>query len=158
MKTPALFPKDLRARLIANGEQGRELDHVPVVKIMDPLGPGTWLITELRPDDPDVFYGLIFDPSEERGPCLGYHRLSVLQAKKGTMGEPLERDPAFAPRYPVSVYKVAARIIGRVSEDIETLYLVATNLGIRPVGPLPNSAAPKRNRAKSPARKPRSTP
>lgn len=157
MKRPIFLPKDLRARLIANGAQGRELDHVPVVKIMDPLGPGTWLITELRPDDPDVFYGLIFDPSEERGPCLGYDRLSVLQAKKGVGGEPLERDPAFAPRYPVSVYKVAARIIGRVSEDIETLYLVATNLGIRPVPPLPNSA-PKRNRASPTARKPRSKP
>ena len=157
MKSPVFLPKDLRARLIANGEQGRELDHVPVVKIMDPLGPGTWLITELRPDDPDVFYGLIFDPSEERGPCLGYDRLSVLLAKKGMMGEPLERDPGFAPHYPVSVYKVAARVIGRVTEDIETLYLVATNLGIRPVRPPPNSV-PTRNRARPKARKPRSTP
>ena len=157
MKSPVFLPKDLRARLIANGEQGRELDHVPVVKIMDPLGPGTWLITELRPDDPDVFYGLLFDPTEERGPCLGYGSLGVLRAKKGAMGEPLERDPGFAPRYPVSVYKVAARIIRRVSEDIETLYLVATNLGIRPVAPLPNSA-PARNRARPTARKPRSKP
>lgn len=157
MKSPEFLPKDLRARLVANGAQGRELDHVPVVKIVDPLGPGTWLITELRPDDPDLFYGLIFDPSEQRGPRLGYDRLSVLQGKKGTTGEPLERDPGFAPRYPVSVYKVAARIIGRVSEDIETLYLVATNLGIRPVGPLPNSA-PMRNRARPTARSLRSKP
>ncbi len=158
MKTPEFLPKDLRARLIANGAQGRELDHVPVVKIIDPLGPGTWLLTEATPDDPDVVYGLIFDPSEERGPCLGYERLSVLAAKKGSVGEPLERDAYFEPRYPVSVYKVAARIIGRVTEDIETLYLVATNLGIRPVRPLPNSAAATRNRANPKARKPRPKP
>lgn len=158
MKTTEFLPKDLRARLVANGAQGRELDHVPVVKIIDPLGPGTWLLTEMRPDGPDVVYGLIFDPSEERGPCLGYERLSVLAAKKGSVGGPLERDTHFAPRYPLSVYRVAARIIGRVTEDIETLYLVATNLGIRPVAPLSNSAAQKRNRANPQARNPRPKP
>ena len=44
MKPPEFLPKDLRARLVANGAQGREFDHVPVVKIIDPLGPGTWLL------------------------------------------------------------------------------------------------------------------
>ena len=43
---PALIPNDLRAQLLANGAAAREGDPVPVLKLFNPVGPGTWLITE----------------------------------------------------------------------------------------------------------------
>jgi hypothetical protein len=66
MKKPVLILADARARLTANGKQGRELDHVPVVKIIDPGSPATWLLTEIRPDDADMVYGLLHDERNER--------------------------------------------------------------------------------------------
>ena len=133
MKKPVLISAKVRARLIANGKRGRELDHVPVVKIIDPGSPATWLLTEIRPDDPDVVYGLLHDVRNERSPELGYTSLAALASSHGRFREPLECDPDFAPRYPVSVYAKAARLIGRITCEPETLYLVGTALGIRPV-------------------------
>jgi len=43
--------------MLANGrEYARkpDFDPVPVVKLFDPLGSGTWLLTDLDPDDPDI--------------------------------------------------------------------------------------------------------
>ena len=133
MTRASLFTKEIRARLIANGKAGRQLDHVPVVKIIDPGSPATWLLTEIRPDDPDMLYGLIHDVRNEQTPELGYLSLARLLSDYGRLGEPLRYDPDFAPRYPVSVYRTAARLIGRITCEPETLYLVATALGIRPV-------------------------
>ncbi len=51
-----LLTDDLRDRLLANGRQ-RDVDHVPVVKFFNPVGAGTWLITEMEPDG-DTLFGL----------------------------------------------------------------------------------------------------
>lgn len=133
MKTPLLIRRDIRARLIANGEKGRELDHVPVVKIIDPGSPATWLLTEIRPDDEDMVFGLIHDERNARSPTLGYASLARLASDYGRLGEPLKCDDDFAPRYPLSVFATAARLIGCITCEPETLYLVGTSLGIRPV-------------------------
>ena len=53
-----LIPNDIRARLLANGSAERESDHVPVVKLFDPCGAATWLLTEMMPDQPDLLFGL----------------------------------------------------------------------------------------------------
>ena len=45
-----LVTPDLRERLLVNGRRSG-LDHVPVVKFINPLGIGTWLATELDQDD-----------------------------------------------------------------------------------------------------------
>lgn len=127
-----LLSKAAHARLIANGKQGRALDHVPVVKIIDPGSPATWLLTEIRPDDADMVYGLLHDERNERSPELGYASLAFLSSDYGRFREPLTCDPDFAPRYPVSVYAKAARLVGRITCEPETLYLVATALGISP--------------------------
>ena len=40
-----------REKLLANGAN-RGADHMPVVKLFNPCGAGTWLVTELDPEDP----------------------------------------------------------------------------------------------------------
>ncbi len=141
LKPPEFLPLELRVRLLANGKAGHARDHIPVVKFFDPAGPATWLITEIRPDDPDVIYGLIHDARMERSPTLGYASLSDLRNGHGPSRDPVERDPHFAPRYPLSVYFAAARILGNVSEDTEILYLIASGLGVIPVPSRATSAS-----------------
>ena len=56
-----LFPAAIRAQLLANGRQTAEgLDHdpMPVVKLFSPYMGGTWLLTELDPEEPDIAFGL----------------------------------------------------------------------------------------------------
>ena len=44
-----LFTEKQRTTLLANGAQ-RGADHVPVVKLFNPSGAGTWLLSELDPE------------------------------------------------------------------------------------------------------------
>lgn len=50
-----LFTQDIEARLLTNG-QNRDQDHAPVVKIFNPCGSATWLLSELGPDG--ILFGL----------------------------------------------------------------------------------------------------
>ena len=53
-----LFTRAQREKLLANGAR-RGADHKPVVKLFNPTGAGTWLLTELDPDHPDDYgFGL----------------------------------------------------------------------------------------------------
>ena len=53
-----LFTKAQREKLLANGTR-RGADHTPVVRLFNPTGAGTWLLTELDPDHPDDYaFGL----------------------------------------------------------------------------------------------------
>ena len=47
-----LITSALREQLLANGAR-RDADHVPVLKLFNPVGAATWLITEMDPDDND---------------------------------------------------------------------------------------------------------
>ncbi len=56
-----ILTQDLREKLLANGRQQqplrgteREIDFVPVVKLLTPDAGATWLRTEIDPDDPDL--------------------------------------------------------------------------------------------------------
>lgn len=106
-----LLTAALRARLYANcGVPG---DHVPVVKFFSPLGAATWLFTELCPDG-DTLFGLC-----DLGfgcPELGYASLAELAAVRLPLGLGIERDLAFAPTHPLSVFAAAARDLGRITE------------------------------------------
>ncbi|RDE07610.1 DUF2958 domain-containing protein [Pelagibacterium lacus] len=55
-----------RAQLLANGRQ-RDVDHIPVVKLFNPLGEEVLLGTELEADG-DTLYGLVDlgEPSPSR--------------------------------------------------------------------------------------------
>lgn len=106
-----LLTPALRARLYTNcGAPG---DHLPVAKVFSPLGAATWLFTELGPDG-DSLFGLC-----DLGfgcPELGYASLAEIAAVRLPLGLGIERDFAFAPTHPLSVYAEAARRCGRITE------------------------------------------
>ena len=125
-----LIPESLRAALRRNCETP-EADHVPVVKLFDPTGAGTWLLSELLPHNPDLVFGLC-----DLGmgtPELGYVSLAELERVKGRFGLGIERDLYFEGRFPLSVYAEAARRTGSITESEPLLREAAAAL-----------AAPKR--------------
>ncbi len=123
-----LIPPDLRARLLRNGV-ARDADPVPVLKLFNPCGAATWLITEMRTDEPDLLFGLC-----DLGfgcPELGYVSLAELEGVKGPFGLGIERDLHFAGRFPLSVYAEAAHVAGCITESEPSLRQAADALARR---------------------------
>jgi len=116
-----IFTQEILDKLMANGratldaqDSGRtEPDHVPVVKVFNPFGSGTWLFTECDPDEPDRLFGLchIFEPE------LGYASRSEIEGVRVMGGLSLERDLYFRPEHPLSVYARAAKDEDYITED-----------------------------------------
>lgn len=112
-----------RRQLLANGRVQRQAirygagdcipaDPHPVVKLFTPDAGATWLLTELDPADPDLAFGLC-----DLGlgcPELGYVRLSEIEALRGPMGLPIERDLHFEADRRISTYAADAREAGRI--------------------------------------------
>ena len=117
----SLIPPDLIVRLLENSA-GPEGDHVPVVKLFNPMGAATWIITEMETDE-DTLFGLA-----DLGfgcPELGSMSLSEITALRLPFGLAIERDLYFAPRFPLSAFAEAAFHLGRITEDEELLALAA---------------------------------
>lgn len=104
-----LFPAAIRAQLLANGRQTAEgLDHdpMPVVKLFSPYMGGTWLLTELDPEEPDIAFGLC-----DLGvgfPELGSVRVSELASARIGNVPAIERDRHWQATAPLSAYVDAA--------------------------------------------------
>lgn len=128
-----LLTPDLRARLLANGAAPG--DHLPVVKLFNPIGAATWLLTELDATS-DVLFGLC-DLGFEC-PELGSASLSEIAGVRLPLGLGIERDLHFAAEHPLSVYAEAARKAGRITEHPARLAEAAAAL-----------AAERRNRPPS---------
>lgn len=114
-----LLTKSILRRLIDNGlAQQRvkgtckEIDHIPVVKLFDPVGAATWILTEIDPDDHDIAWGLC--DLGVRCPAFGTVSLAELASIKGPLGLGIERDLYWRPRGPISAYINAAAKVGRV--------------------------------------------
>jgi hypothetical protein len=108
-----LLPPDLRAALSANALASRDgrLDPVPMVKLFNPLGAGTWLATELY-DDGDTLFGLA-----DLGfgcPELGTFSLSEIERIRLPFGLAIERDIGFATTSRLSVWAECARRAGSI--------------------------------------------
>ena len=113
-----------RAKLLNNGRRqaavkgtSAELDFPPVVKLFNPCGPATWLLTEIEPDDESIAWGLC-----DLGmgfPEFGPVSLEELAEYRGRLGLGIERDLYFTARAPISVYIEAAHKAGRIVEDVE---------------------------------------
>jgi hypothetical protein len=134
-----LIPDDLRPRLLANGAN-RDADHVPVLKLFDPTGAATWLITEMDPEQPDILFGLC-----DLGmgfPELGSVSLTELESVTGRLGLGIERDLDFEGRFPLSVYAEAALIARRITEDEDLLTEAAAALSRGSGDQLPNPELP----------------
>jgi hypothetical protein len=106
-----LIPDDLRPILVANG--AHDGDPVPVLKLFNPAGPGTWLITELG-DDGDTLFGLC--DLDMGFPELGSVSLSEITSVKLPLGLTIERDVSFEGRVPISRWMEIARQTGSIRE------------------------------------------
>lgn len=102
-------------QLLLNGHAtagGVSIDPAPVVKLFTPDAGATWLLTEIDPDDEDRAFGLC-----DLGlgyPELGYVSLSELEALRGKLRLPIERDEWFVAQSDLSSYAASARIAGRI--------------------------------------------
>ena len=93
-----------------------ELDFKPVVKLFNPCGAGTWLLTELEPDEPDIAWGLC-----DLGmgtPEFGTVSLSELGSYRSRIGLGIERDLYFKAMAPISAYIDAAFKAGHIVERL----------------------------------------
>lgn len=112
-----LITDEQRATMLANGREyarNPDFDPVPVVKLFDPLGSGTWLLTDLDPDDPDIASGLC----DLGFPELGSVRISEMESIKtmrNRCGIGIEQDRSFRPTKPISEYADEARCNQRIS-------------------------------------------
>ena len=103
----------LNARATAAAEQRAEsIDHLPVVKLFTPDGVCTWLLTELRLDDPTTAFGLC--DLGQGYPELGYVSLLDIASLRGTLGLVVERDEHFEADRTLSAYAELARDSGRI--------------------------------------------
>jgi hypothetical protein len=110
-----LFPPDIRAKLLANGiaqapvrGTDQEIDFFPVVKIFNPYGGGTWLLSEVETDDHDIAFALA--DLGMQCPEFGSVRLSELEGVRVMGRLPLERDLHWKPRHTMAEYgRIALR-------------------------------------------------
>lgn len=113
-----LIPDAFMAILRANGAAslaarnlGADFDPVPVVKLFNPIGAATWLVTEVD-EDGDTLFGLA-----DLGfgcPELGSFSLAELSGVRLPFGLRIERDSAFQTRFKLSVWAGWARRAGSI--------------------------------------------
>jgi hypothetical protein len=114
-----LLTPDLRFALRANDINRRaaqrddkpEPDPVPVLKLFNPMGPATWLATELD-EDGDTLFGLA-----DLGfgcPELGSFSLSEIASLRLPFGLGIERDLGFETPFPMSRWADTARRAGSI--------------------------------------------
>ncbi len=118
-----LLTKEQRERLLKNGRDQQKVkgtkaenDFWPVVKLFNPAGAATWLLTELDPEDQDIALGLC-----DLGmgfPEFGTVRISELQNFRGRFGLGIERDRFFEAKAPISRYIDAADEAGHITEQV----------------------------------------
>ena len=104
---------------LAAADRDGEHDPYPVVKLFNPVGAATWLLTELVPDslgdngEPDTAFGLC--DLGLGSPELGYVSLGELRDWEAFGGALyIERDEHFTATKPLSEYAADARRIGRI--------------------------------------------
>jgi hypothetical protein len=114
----SLISDALKQQLLENGRINGKLaaqdkettDFKPLVKLFDPCGAGTSLLTELDPEDEDRAFGLcdLGTGFSE----LGRVSISELESHRAPLGIKIERDLHFEANKTLSAYAEAARICG----------------------------------------------
>jgi hypothetical protein len=108
-----LLTDPLREALVANARTSAERpghDPVPIVKLFSPIGPATWLATELH--DGDALFGLA-----DLGfgcPELGYFSLAEIAGLRLPFGLGIERDLTFLTPHALSVWADISRSRGSI--------------------------------------------
>lgn len=98
-------------RRAAERQELRAPDPQPLLKLFNPLGPATWLATELD-EDGDVLFGLA--DLGFGSPELGYFSLSEIAGVRLPFGLFIERDEHFEGLAPLSRWADLARIHGSI--------------------------------------------
>ena len=122
-----LFTKTQFEKLLANGRATAEAlalgtdqpDHVPVVKLFNPCGAATWLLSEIDPEDQDIAFGLAdlgMDCAE-----LGSVSLAELQSIRLPFGLGIERDLHFTATHSLMTYARAGWKAERIVTDSASL-------------------------------------
>jgi hypothetical protein len=94
-----------------------EIDFAPVVKLFNAYGAGTWLLTELDPDEPDIAWAL----ADLGMGCaeFGTISLSELTSLRHPLGFNLiERDRLWEASAPVSAYIRASVEAGHIIDHL----------------------------------------
>lgn len=113
-----LITKEIEQTLRRNSEQqalSGECDHMPALKLFNPCGAATWLITEM--DDDGRLFGLC--DLGMGSPELGYVSLEEIEEYRGPLGIGIERDRWFTASAPISAYTEAAREKGRIIDALD---------------------------------------
>jgi hypothetical protein len=108
MNAAHLLTAELRETLRTNAA-APGADQMPVVKLFNPAGAGTWLATELGDDD-DTCFGIA-----DLGfgcPEVGSFSLDELASLRLPFGLRIERDIAFYTEHSLSAWAEAARATG----------------------------------------------
>lgn len=91
----ALLPpwsRDQEKKMIRNGIQDFEGDHVPVVRLYDPEGPAYWILTAQSPRNPLLYWGIAdLGHGPEMGP-IDYRDVRTINGGQGA-----QVDTTFAP-------------------------------------------------------------
>ena len=137
MARQAMILAGQRETLLRNGaknlahrmKDGNTEDFAPVVKLFNPCGAGTWLISELD-EDGDTAYGLCdigMGYAE-----LGNTSLAEMASVRLPYGLYIERDTSFSAKYSLGVYAEAARAKGgRITENGADLSAAAAAISKR---------------------------
>ena len=114
-----LLTKSIREKMLSNGRRQEalrgtedEIDFFPVVKLFNPCGAGTWLLTELDPDAPDIAFGLC--DLGMQSPELGSVLISELENVTGILGLGIERDRHWQPKQTLMSYAREAWKLHRI--------------------------------------------
>lgn len=103
------------AKLLQNGLQSQNDENfvgTPVIKLFNPSGAATWLLSEVDPNDPDRAFGLC-----DLGmgcPELGYVSIEELSTVKGAFNLGIERDIHWVANKDLNEYAREARAEQRI--------------------------------------------
>ena len=114
-----MIPENLTEIMVHNYQEvqtGLATDHEPVVKLHSKYGKAIWLLSELDPTN-NIAFGLC--DLGQGTPELSYVSIEHLESiKHARLKVPMvEIDPKFDGKFPMSVYKEAAIIGKRITED-----------------------------------------
>jgi hypothetical protein len=107
-----LLTAAIERKLRANSKlpASKKADLKPALKLFNPAGAATWLITEL--DDDGIMFGLCDLGLGEAE--LGNVSLAELSEFRGRFGLGIERDAWFKPNKTLAEYADSARLVGRI--------------------------------------------
>lgn len=88
----------------------QEIDFEPVVKLFNPIGMGTWLLSEIDPENHDIAFGLC----DLGYPELGSVSLTELRSIRLPLGLAIERDLHWSAKKTISAYATEASRYGRI--------------------------------------------